>query len=308
MVLKHRLRYFVLVPCAMGLFFLLAWLHMLPAHVAGNAQITIVQPMVGHPGTQVQISGSGFPQDGTLRLFTTPNPGKCSGNGSPASLGLLPFNTSPTVAVNNGAFTLNTTWPGNASIPATPYYICGIGPGGQGPNFRTLSSNTFTVAQAVTVTVNPASVAPGDQVTITGANWLPPQQLSVTIEPGGGGQAIATTAVNSDNNGNFTITLTIPATAQPGAYSVRVVAVNEVTMTQTQANALTIQNKATPTPTTGPSPTAAPSSTVTTVPTPASGSNTTGGPSNALFYVMGVIGVLLVIVGAALFVVYSRIR
>jgi hypothetical protein len=305
MLLKHTLRYFALLPCAMALFFLLAYLHTLPAYAAGNAQITI-QPMVGRPGTQVQISGSGFSQDGTLRLFTTPNPGKCSGNGSPASLGLLPFNTSPTVTVNNGAFTLNTTWPGNAATPTTPYYICGIGPGGQGPNFRTLSSNTFTIAQAVTITVNPTSAAPGDQVTITGANWLPPQQLNISVTPGGGGQAIATTSVNSDNNGNFSTTLTIPATAQPGTYTVQVVAANETTMTAT--NPLTVQNKATPTPTAGPSPTAAPSPTVTASPTPANGGNTTGGPSNALFYVMGVIGVLLVIVGIALFVVYSRIR
>jgi hypothetical protein len=295
------------MPCALVLFFLLAYLYAQPAHAAGNAQITI-QPAMGRPGTQVQITGSGFPNDGTLRLFTTPDPAKCTQAGSPASLGLLPFNTSPTVAVVNGAFTINTTWPDNANTPTTPYYLCGVGPGGQGPNFRTLSSNTFTIAQTVTVTINPTTAAPGDQVTITGANWLPPQPLNVSIVPGSGGQAIATAQVNSDNNGNFSVPLTIPATAQPGAYTVQVVAVNDAAMTATQTNALTVQNKATPTPTTAPSPTAAPSPTVMASPTPTNGGNSSGGSSNVVFYAMGFLGFLLVIGGIVLFVVYSRIK
>src|SRR5947207_8792756 len=104
---------------------LLAYMHIqMPTAHAADGQITIT-PNVGHTGTNVTITGTNFAQDETLRLYTTANPDRCTGNGSPNSLGLKSFTTSPTVQVTGGAFTLtNIPWPDNANTVQTTYYIC----------------------------------------------------------------------------------------------------------------------------------------------------------------------------------------
>jgi hypothetical protein len=203
---------------------------------------------------------------------------------------------------------VNTTWPDNAATPATAYYICAATQGAQG-----LSSNTFTVAQPVSINVNPSNVAPGDQVTVSGANWLPPQQLNVSITAGQGSAPIVSKVVMPGPDGTFSTILAIPSNAAAASYAVQVYATNENSMTITQNNALTVAQTTTPTataaPTVSPSPTAVATTPPAESPTPTPPTATTGGnPSLVTFliYFLGGIGILFVLIGVITFIVYSQ--
>jgi hypothetical protein len=283
---------------------------------ADGTQVKITQPSVngnpiGHPGTKVTISGSGFPAGSTLNLYTTPSgdPAKCTVNGDPAANGLTLFASNPTVMVQgDSTFSVDTTWPDNAAMPTTVYYICAATQGAQG-----LSSNTFTVAQPVAINVTPVNVVQGDQVTVNGANWLPPQQLNVSIIAGEGSPPIVSDVVTPGPDGTFSTILTIPGDAGAAPYAVRVYATNETSMTVTQNNALTVTQSttATPTPTAAPpTPTASAPTQTTGVPTstPATTTTSGGGASIVTFliYFLGGIGTLFVLIGVIMFVVYSH--
>ncbi len=284
------------------------------------AQVSFTGTMLGHPGTKVHIAGSGFTPGSSVSLYTTAsaNAATCVNATNPVTAGLTPFSSSPTTTAQaDGTLAVDTTWPNSASTATTAYYICALS-----TTAKALSSNTFTVAQPVTIdAVTPASVAPGGQVTITGSNWLPVQPLDVAVGMGNNGTIAENNNVMPDGTGHFSVTLTLSATAQPQAYAVRVTAVNEQTMTLVNNNALTVTQAATPTPTPTtapsptPSPTGVPTATATATPTPPANNGTTptntgGGGGNPLFtfliFALGGLGTLLVIVGAIMYAVYSR--
>jgi len=313
---------YLLLYCLIGSFFFFSIAAPLPASAhayrALAAQVSFTGTMLGHPGTKVHIVGSGFTPGSSVSLYTTASADAtaCANATNPVTAGLTPFSSSPTTTAQaDGTLALDTTWPNSASTATTAYYICALS-----TTVKALSSNTFTVAQPVTIdAVTPVSVAPGGQVTITGSNWLPVQQLAVSVGMENSG-TIAESNVMPDSNGHFSVTLTVSATALPQAYPVRVIAVNEQTMMLVNNNALTVTQAATPTPspTTAPSPTPSPTSvptaTATATPTPPASTGTTtntgGGGGNPLFtfliFALGGLGTLLVIVGAIMFFVYSR--
>ncbi|MBV9228114.1 MAG: hypothetical protein JOZ18_02285 [Chloroflexi bacterium] len=279
----------------------------------GNAQIAVSLPnggmAVGHPGTRVRINGTGFTPNSNVTIYTTPqnDPATCTQGGN----GLTRFAPHPFQVQSDGTLQVDAVWPANAAIATTPYYICAID-GQGGPT--ALSTSTFTVAQAVTVNVNPPNVQPGGQVTITGANWLPPQAITVAVVAPGQAGTLATQHVSSDVNGNFTVTLTLPPNAQAGSYSVSVVADNEPTpqMQFKQDNAVTIAAAATtPTPTVAPTVTATTAPTVTPATTPIpvdqpnTASNGSGGGITMLIYVLGGVGILFVVIGIIVFAASS---
>ncbi len=290
-------------------------------HAAGT-QLTLSQPgtnvnpsLIGGPvGVKVRLDGTGFAPNVTLTLYTmtTNNPQNCKGGSNPNQLGLTPFGNPPTQVVTrgDGTFTLVTQWPGTANTPGATYYVCAPPQNQQG----TLSSNTFTVTPTPTLTLAPTSINPGGQVTVTGMSWYPPQALTLTISDANG-NAVFTTAITPDSNGNINQQLTIPTTVQDGTYTVKLAANNEQALSVTQNNALTVTGSATPTPAPSPSPTttptvtASPTVTPTTPPTtPGNGGSNTGGgnSSNFLLFALAGVGALLVIVGIILFIVYSR--
>jgi hypothetical protein len=159
-----------------------------------------------------------------------------------------------------------------------------------------------------TANVTPASVAPGSQVTVTGSQWLPPQVLTVSIANGDNMTPIVSQTVTPGQDGNFSVQLTIPQTAQAGTYNVLVVATSDANLKVTKQNVLTVTQATptpAPTPTTAPTPTAA----ATTTPSPTTGNTpTTGGGGGSglttLIYVLGGIGVMMVIIGIVMFAAY----
>lgn len=280
-----------------------------------SPQIAFDGTTTGRAGSHVRIVGSGFTPASTVSLYTTTSgdPAQCASGAA----GLAPFATNPTASAGaDGALTVESTWPDNAANPGTAYHVCAIA-----PDAAALTSNTFTVTGQPSIdTVSPQSVNPGEEVTITGSNWLPPQQLNVAIIGDGGQPLVQKNDVTSDNGGNFSTTLTIPANAQARAYSVRVYAVNDTNLNATQNNVLTVKQQA-PTPTPEPSPTATPTptetptaTTATPTPEPTSatspnnpGSGSDGNPVvTTLIFGLGGLGVLLVIIGGVVFAVYAR--
>ena len=317
-IVKTLIQRFLLISCGVLSFFSVQSIQVPHAHAVGGTSVTITSPMVngkatGHVGTKVQIVGTGF-NPGIINLYTTTSNDstKCTNAGDPTNLGLTVFSSSPTVvAGQDGTFSLQTTWPDSAGSGSTSYYICAIA---AGPT--ALSINTFTVAPPVQINVTPSTVSQGGQVTVTGSNWLPPQALNVSIVVGNSdAPPLVTQTITSDANGTFTVSLTIPANADTRVYSVSVYAQNEqtsaMTIVQNDNLTVTLASTPTPTPTTAPSVTPTPttaSSTGTTQTSNTGGTNSSSGSSISpmLLLALGGLGVLLIIVGIILFVVYAR--
>lgn len=243
---------------------------------------------IGHPGTKVDITGQGFTPNSSVNLYTTINPNQCITGGA-----LTQFSSQIVEHIqSDGTFDLQTTWPSTASQPGTAYYVCAIASGQQG----IASGQTFSVAPNVTVNASTNTVNPGDSITITGDNWLPPNQLQVSIvskQNTGDTNPAASTTATPDNNGHFSVNLTVDNNAQPGQYEVNVVASDEPTLTnQPSTTFITVNGQATPTAT----PTAAPN------PSTGGGSNGNGGLT-ALTFILGGLGLLCVIVGGIMFAV-----
>lgn len=314
-------RFSLLSFCGIVGLILVAHLHA-PFAYAANAQVTITvpSPAMGHPGTKVHLDGSGF-NPGQVNLFTTLNgdPAKCA----PGDPDLKRFATSPSVTAQaDGTFSLDTTWPDTAATVGNAYYVCAIGPG---TGITGLSNNTFTVVPQVSINVSPTSVAQGGQVTVTGLNWLPPQSITVAVVSPTQSAAIVSNHVTSDANGKFSSTLTIPINTPVGSYSVSAIADNEPTLKAIDANILAVTAAPTPAPSPTASPTPSPTPSPTVAPTevgptsttttgggttapPAGSGNSSGGvtPSTFLLFTLAGLGILLVIVGIVLFVMYSR--
>ncbi len=290
-------------------------------------QLTISLPaggtqVAGHVGTKVHLSGSGF-TPGTFQLYTTTSndPAQCI----PTSTSLTPFTPNTATAQNDGTLTIDTTWPASASTVGNAYYLCAIST----PTAHVLSANTFTVAAPPTITVSPTTLAAGQQVTISGANWLPPQTLTVAITFSNVAAVVVSDHALPDHNGNLVATLTVPATTPAGGYAVSVIADNETTLRVIENNALTVTTalptatatvtvSPTATPTVTTTPTATPSvvsatNTPTGTPTPTqqggtTPSDTAGSTNTFLLFLLGGLGILLVVVGIILFILYSRNR
>jgi hypothetical protein len=254
---------------------------------------------IGHPGTKVDITGQGFTPSSAIQLYTTADPNQCKAGGSLAQFSSQPIET----VQGDGTFDLQTTWPNNANQPGAAYYVCALSSTTAGES--AISGQTFSVAQPVTVSTSSTSVNPGDTITITGDNWLPPQQLQVSIIPSQGGTnntIIANTTTTPDGNGHFSVSLTINSDAQPSPYGVSVVATNEPTLTNQPNNTIiTVNAPITPTP----MPTATPTATPTPIATATTG-NSGGSNGNGviiLAFILGGLGLLCVIVGGIMFAV-----
>jgi Predicted solute binding protein len=259
----------------------------------------------GRPGTKIQITGSGFKPGSEINLYTVTDAGSCNitnaGNLAPNA-----FTSQPVLSADaNGAFNISPTWSASASQPGTPYFICAIS---TQTSVFAVSSGSFAVAQLPTISIANNTANPGDQVTITGSNWLPPQTINVAIANSQGANPIVQQQVTSDSGGNINVTMTIPQNAPGGSYSVYAVASNDATLKAEADNVLTITAQATPTPTVAPSPTATPEATPTAVATPTSTNGKASGPSGMtmLIFGLGGVGVILVVIGLTMYISYSH--
>lgn len=291
-----------------------------PTAVVTNASVTITQPggsggpVSGHPGTKVQITGTGFQPGSSINIYTTSDTTQCTVN---TADNLQAFTPRTVKANGSGTFQINPQWPASSGQAGTTYYICAIN---NATGTATVSTTAFVVAPEVTVAATTPSANPGDKVTITGKNWLPTQQLAVSITSNQGANSIVSgQTVSNPPDGSFSIDLTIPQGVQGGSYGVSVVAVNEQSLNTYRDNIITINTgtQATPTVSATPSPaatptevaTATPAATPTAVASGGGGTSTPGSgipPLTLLIITLGALGIILVIVGLTMFVSYSK--
>jgi hypothetical protein len=185
-------------------------------------------------------------------------------------------------------------------MATTNYFVCAFPTNGGQNGAGTVSTQSFTVAQQVTLTVSAQTVQPGGTITVSGSNWVPPQALNVSIIGGNG--TLASQTVQADGNGNFSTTLTIPTNAAAGSYTVKVFAVNEQTQAMSAQTTFAVGQQATATATNTPTQQA----TSTPFTNHPGGNNGGGGGMTALIYGLGGLGVVLVIIGIAFYVIYSK--
>jgi hypothetical protein len=307
-------RLIIAMGCAAVLFGLAA-VHS-PTAQAARGQVTINGATAGHAGTKIQLAGSGFAANTSLQLYTTTDndPAHCTaGNAA-----LATFTSTPTVMTQGRTFTLDTTWPDNAAVAGTAYFVCVLDPNSNGRG--ALSNNTFTVAPPATFALSTPTTAAGAAVTITGMNWVPPQGLTIALfPPGQGAAALTSVQANANADGTFSATLAIPPGTAAGSYSITVMADNEPTLKQVENGVLAVTAQATAT--TTPATTPTPKATASTTPTPALASTQpngnandtnqnngtgSGGISSVLLYAMVALGLLFAAGGVTLFVIYTR--
>jgi hypothetical protein len=214
----------------------------------------------GPVGENALVHGENFPPDKQLSVILAPgnsNNGASVCNSSVATVGSV-------TTSGKGTFSLSFTWPSAAGSLNGSYSICSLLPSGGVASFRDDGPFTVLSSSAPSISVSPTSLNPGDNVIVSGQNWVPPQQVSVSIT---GSSPLTSTTANSSglNSGTFSVTITISSNVQPGSYVVSADTGNNLLHSGTQN--ISIALAPTPTPTATATATATPAPTPTTAPT-----------------------------------------
>ncbi len=181
--------------------------------------LTIVNPVYfsqkvaqGPVGTNVTVVATGgWTIGATIQLGVVPGV-IAPGNACDPTAEIPVSPVAPITVDGNGAFNGIFVWPSSAQS-STPYSICANEENGGTKSGA--STNTFSVLSAVSPALQlpPAPIHAGDTVTISGTNWLPPAQpISLYLETTNLQPFLLNdpTTTLTDQNGNFTVTLTMP--------------------------------------------------------------------------------------------------
>ncbi len=277
-----------------------------PTATYTNASLTLALPTggttAGHAGTQIQLTGSGFPINSPIVLYVVTDPTQCV----PGQSGVVPITPSSgsSTTDGNGGFQIAAAWPSSgATQPNTPYYVCA-----NVSNTVKASAAPFTVLPAPTAAASPQTANAGDAVTISGQYWNPQETLLIAITAGQGSPAIVNQQVTADANGTFNVSLTIPANTQGGPYGISVTDAINTSQTQYFGNTITINQQPTPTAQATATPVPTPEPTITATPTPSvtNGGSSDNGSTLWLIFGLGGLGVILVIIGLTMFLTNSH--
>jgi len=278
----------------------------------------------GPPGEEATVHGQNFNfrigQQLNLVLVvgnSNSTPSLC--HGSSTSVGQV-------TVVAPGNFNANFIWPATLNQVGHLYSICALAADtavisthdGSGP-FTVLSANPPGI------NVSSTSVAPSGTITVTGQNWVPPQQVQLDVTSSQSQSPIATADITSNAllTGTFSATLTIPANTAPGTYTVTAFTpqsnlLNVANTNGQQALTVTSTNVATPTPVATPTTVATatttanqtPSTTPTTVANSSGGNNgnSSGGNNKTLLFILliALAAVILAIGGLLLFMLAQK--
>jgi hypothetical protein len=217
----------------------------------------------GPVGENALVHGENFPSNRQLSILLAPG----NSNNGP-SVCKSPVATVGNVTTSDaGTFELHFSWPAAAGSVNDTYSICSILASGTGgvASFRDDGPFTVLSSNAPGISVAPASLNPGSSVTVSGQNWVPPQQVSITIT-GSNQLASATTTSSGLNSGTFSVNISIPSGAQPGSYVVSADTSNNLLHSGTQN--INIALAPTPTATATATPTATPTDTPSATDTP----------------------------------------
>lgn len=225
-------------------------------------------------------------------------------------------------ASSSGGFDATFAMPGGLGQATTniPESICAI----KASDNSVVSSHddgpfTILAASKPTFSISANSVAAGGSLTVTGKNWVPAQQLNVTIANCADcapttGIANVKTSSKGNNSGTFSVTIPLPADAQAGNYLVNVsnnnglLDANHLTGVGVKQLSITAP-QVTPTVTPSPSPsvtaTASATATKSTAATTTNNNSSSGG-SGPLLIVLLAIAALILAIGGVLLYMYAQ--
>ncbi|MFF2267441.1 choice-of-anchor G family protein [Cellulosimicrobium cellulans] len=228
----------------------LAELHLASATVRGSTVAAItpavsVDPATVPAGTPTTVTGTGYTPDSTVTVEVRDTAGTVI-----ATLSDVPTD-------GDGGFTTPITVP----VDTTPgdYVVVGID-----DTTETEAQTPLTVEAAAiepTITVDPTTANPGDEVTVDGTGYTPDSTVTVEIRDGSGTVIETVENVPTDGEGNFTTPITVTAGTTPGDYTV--VGIDDTTSTEAETP-LTVEAAAI-TPAVTIDPTTVPAGTPTTV-------------------------------------------
>ncbi|GED11348.1 choice-of-anchor G family protein [Cellulosimicrobium cellulans] len=163
-----------------------------------------VDPTTANPGDEVTVDGAGYTPDATVTVEIRDGSGTVietvedvptDGEGDFTSPITVPADTTP------GDYTVVGIDDTTETEAETPLGVGGVG------------------VSEPTVTVDPTTANPGDEVTVTGEGWPPSTTVTVVLVDEDG-DVVATVDVETDEEGSFTTPVTVPDDAAPGDYTV----------------------------------------------------------------------------------------
>lgn len=284
----------------------------------------------GPVGENTIVHGANFSSNQQLRLIVVP--------GDSNNNALVCKQTGVTVATvttnTSGTFDQNFPWPASANQINQGYSICSIlAAGGKVASSKDDGPFTVLTANPPVIDISSNNVQAGGNVTVTGHNWVPPQQVSINIagcaacEPGSSEVTNVSTTSTGLNAGSFSVSVAIPASTKPGNYVVDALTstgLEAFYTTGVQHLTITAAPITSP-PTVNPTPTKSPAATATatqaatvtatttssgTTDSTSSGSSDNGGKNNTLFIIVliAIALVLFAIAGVIIFIPMLRSR
>ncbi len=285
-----------------------------------NPTFAIVNPLYngvaeGPVDTYVTVQAtSGWTPNAAITLSIEPENTTCD----PSTATPVQPLSAVTVSAD-GSFIGTFQWP-LAVNTAEAYHICANESGagtqkGTSQNIFNVLTSTSAGSSAPTVSVSATTVHQGDQLTVTGTNWIPAQQITFILQfpqetfAQDSGTTLSQTAT-SDASGHFSQQVTIPSTR-----------INAQVITAVAGTPFQNDPKHYPYPlmeqskqfTITAAPTAAPSPTATMTAAPTSASNGTSNPPTGqtdmlLFVLLALIAVVLLVAGIVVAVLVLRGR
>ncbi len=257
----------------------------------------------GPPGARVTVAGVSWRPYSTVTLRVTASRSSCDG----VTVGS--FSTD-----RAGEFNAGFLWPEQANHVGA-YYACGT----QANYGSAFSTNAFSVLadSPPTLTFSPGSVVAGENVTITGKNWVPgPQTVNLVIVPCNmvcDAAPVASASIVTAASGTFRQDVTISASASTGSYYVQA-ANSTATLSAAPTSPLQVTGQASSsgTPVPGVSPTTTATRTTQGSTSPSTANTTPTSPASAALKValvaagLGLVALLALIGGLAFFTGRSR--
>ncbi|MFB9071572.1 choice-of-anchor G family protein [Citricoccus parietis] len=186
--------------------------------VAGTAPLTVesadevgpadlsVSPGTVVPGDEVTVDGSGYPPSAEVDVQLLDPAGEP-----------VPGTATTGASDENGDFTTTITVPQGTEPGA--FEVEGVS--GDVAETAPLTVEDAVEAGPADLSVSPGTVAPGEDVTVDGSGYPPSAEVDVQLlDPAGAPVPGTATTVTSDENGDFTTTITVPEGTEPGAFEV----------------------------------------------------------------------------------------
>ncbi|MFC7400996.1 choice-of-anchor G family protein [Citricoccus sp. GCM10030269] len=178
------------------------------ADEVGPAELT-VDPATVTPGDEVAVGGSGYPSNAEVQVQLL-DPA-----GDP-----VPGTATTVTTDDDGDFTTIITVP--EGTESGDFEVEGVS--GEVRETAPLEVEAADEVGPAELSVSPGSVEPGDDVTVEGSGYPPNEDVEVQLlDPEGNPVAGTATTATTDENGDFTTTITVPEGTESGRYDVEAV-------------------------------------------------------------------------------------